>query len=127
MWCSMIECRTKYPTLIHECRTYNIFYWTMFNVWWLFWSLRDTGLHRFRVSRVDVEECLTIYFFFFFFFFFFFIFFFFFLYNLLFFMYTSVSRNVMLVFDILYSNVMDSCFVLSSFKNFIRSFLLAVH
>ena len=42
-------------------------------------------------------------------------------------MYGSVSRNVMLVFDIWYSNLMDSCFVLSSFKNFIRSFLLPVH
>ena len=45
-----------------------------------------------------------------------------FVFNLLFFMYTSVSRNVMLVFDIWYSNLMDLCFVLSSFKKFIRSF-----
>ena len=42
-------------------------------------------------------------------------------------MYISVSRNVILVFDIWYSNLMDLCFVLSSFKNFIRSFLLPVH
>ena len=42
-----------------------------------------------------------------------------------FFMHTSVSKNVKLVFDIWYSNLMDSCFVLSSFKNFIRSFLIA--
>ena len=41
-------------------------------------------------------------------------------------MYASVSRNVMLVFDILYLNLMDLCLVLSSFKNFIRSFLLPV-
>ena len=42
-------------------------------------------------------------------------------------MYTSVSENVVLVFDIWYSNLMDSCFVLGSFRNFIRSFLLPVH
>ena len=42
-------------------------------------------------------------------------------------MYTSVSKNVMLVVDIWYSNLIDSCLVLSSFKNFIRSFLLPVH
>ena len=33
-------------------------------------------------------------------------------------MYTSVSTNVMLDFDIWYSNLMDKCFVLSSFKKF---------
>ena len=42
-------------------------------------------------------------------------------------MYTSVSRNVILVFDIWYSDLMDSCFILSSFKNLIRSFLLPVY
>ena len=42
-------------------------------------------------------------------------------------MYTSVCRNVMLVFDIWYSNLMDLCFVLSSFKKFIRSFLLPLY
>ena len=41
-------------------------------------------------------------------------------------MYTSVSRNVMFVFDIWYSDKMDPCFVLSSSKNFIRSFLFPV-
>ena len=41
-------------------------------------------------------------------------------------MYTSISRNVMLVFDIRYSNLMDSCFVLTSFKNSMRSLLLPV-
>ena len=28
----MIEYRTKCPALIHECRTHNIFYWTMSDV-----------------------------------------------------------------------------------------------
>ena len=42
-----------------------------------------------------------------------------------FFMHTSVSKNVKLVFDIWHSNLMDSCFVLSSFKSFIRSFFIA--
>ena len=42
-------------------------------------------------------------------------------------MYTSVYQNIMLVFDILHSDLMDSQFVLSSFKNFIRSFLFPVH
>ena len=42
-------------------------------------------------------------------------------------MYTSVYQNIMLVFDILHSDLMDSQFVLSSFKNFIISFLFPVH
>ena len=42
-------------------------------------------------------------------------------------MYTSVSKNVVLVLGISYSKSMDSCFVLSSFKTFIRFFLLRVH
>ena len=50
-----------------------------------------------------------------------------FVYNLLFFMYTSVCKSVMLAFDIWYSDLMDSRFVLSSFKNLVRSFILPVH
>ena len=50
-----------------------------------------------------------------------------FVYNLLFFMYTSVCKSEMLAFDIWYSDLMDSCFVLSSFKNLVRSFILPVH
>ena len=42
-------------------------------------------------------------------------------------MYTFVSKNAMLIFDIWYSNLMDSCFALNSLKHFIRSFLLLVH
>ena len=42
-------------------------------------------------------------------------------------MYTSVYQNIMLVFDILHSDLMDSQFVLSSLKNFIISFLFSVH
>ena len=42
-------------------------------------------------------------------------------------MYASVFKNVMHVFDIWYSNLMDSCFVLSLFKNFIKSLLLPVY
>ena len=42
-------------------------------------------------------------------------------------MYTSVYQNIMLVFDILHSDLMDSQFVLSSLKNFIISFLFPVH
>ena len=41
-------------------------------------------------------------------------------------MYTSVCKNVMLVFDIWYSNLMDLCFALSSIKNLIRPLLLPV-
>ena len=40
----MIEYRTKRPALIHEYRSYNIFYWTMSNVRPLFWSLLTLSL-----------------------------------------------------------------------------------
>ena len=35
-------------------------------------------------------------------------------------MYTSVSRNVVLVFGIWYSDLMDSCFVLSPYKKYVH-------
>ena len=38
-WYSMIECRTKCPAFIHECKTCNIFYRTMSHARLLFWSL----------------------------------------------------------------------------------------
>ena len=42
-------------------------------------------------------------------------------------MYPSVSKNVILIFGIWYSSLMDWCFVLSLFKNFIRFFSLSLH
>ena len=41
----MIECRAKCPALIHECRTYNIFYPTTSDVRWLFRSLRISNVN----------------------------------------------------------------------------------
>ena len=47
--------------------------------------------------------------------------------DLLFLMYISVSRNEILSFDISYSNLIDGCFVVNSFKSFSRPVLLLVH
>lgn len=37
IWYSMIECRTKCPALIHDCRTYNIFYQSVMSDGYTFW------------------------------------------------------------------------------------------
>ena len=47
--------------------------------------------------------------------------------KLLFLIYILVSRNEILSLDVLYSNLIDGCFVLNSFKFFSRSVLLPVH
>ena len=39
MWCSIVECRTECPALMHDWQTYNVFFQTMCDVWQLFRSL----------------------------------------------------------------------------------------
>ena len=49
-----------------------------------------------------------------------------FLYNLLFFIYVSVSRNMIFLLYFSNLNLIVGCFVLSSSRNFVRSFSLLV-
>ena len=83
--------------------------------------MRNAALQRFRVFRDYVEECIAIFFFFIFFY-------------IICFSLCILCKNLSIVykdiihfFDIWLSNLMDSCFLLSSFKNFIRFFFLPIH
>ena len=85
-------------------------------LFYLLW-LWNTVLQKFRVLWAHANECFTICF----------LFLYTFLYKLLLLMLTLISKTVMIVFDIWNSNLLDSCFVLRSFRNLIRSFILPFH